>query len=88
MMDPKQLEKVMLLVKQYTAWARKWERWHAMADNGIWVYLINHDENFGEETYWTRFHRLQNYANAKMVECLRQQKIIGDKIAVACQEGV
>lgn len=88
MLNPEQLEKIMLLVKQYTAWARKWERWHAMSNSGIGAYLIHHNEIFGWETYWERYGFLQKYANAKMAECLREQKAIGEKIAAVYKEGL
>lgn len=87
-MDFNRIEKIMRLVNQYTNWARKWEKWHAMANSGIGTYLIHHDEIFGWETYWARFNRLQRYANAKMAECLRQQKIISDRITAIYKEGL
>lgn len=87
MMDSKQLEQVTRLVEQHTAWAQKWHRWQAMATSGIGYYLLWHNVNFGWETYWPRFHRLQAYAFAKMKECLRQEKMIENKIMAICKEG-
>lgn len=86
-MNPKQLEKVMQLVEQYTAARLKYERWQSMALNGISYYLMRHDEIFGWGTYWTRFYRLQSYAAGKMAAYQRRQEDIAKKIAEACGEG-
>lgn len=87
MLDSKQFETVTRLVQQYTVWAQKLKRWSEMCSSGIATYLIRHDEIFGWETYWTRFSRLQNYAIAKMAECVKQEIAIENKIKMIYKEG-